>query len=83
MYGDTGNPKDVQRAFAMAAVGIEIVIPTLLGWWLDSYLNSGPWGALVGGTIGFSGGIWHMVRLSKLDESSPDDRPSPPRTGAE
>jgi len=83
MFGDSSNSKDVQRAFAVAAVGIEIVIPTLLGWWLDSYLGSGPWGALVGGIIGFSGGIWHMVRLSKPDESSPDDRPSQPRTGAE
>lgn len=83
MLGDSGNRKDVQRAFAMAAVGTEIVIPVLLGWWLDSYLDSSPWGALLGGVVGFTGGIWHMVQLSKPDESSPDDRPSPPGTGAE
>lgn len=83
MVGDSGNRKDVQRAFAMAAVGMEIVIPVLIGWWVDAYLNSGPWGALVGGVIGFGGGIWHMVRISKLDEAARNKPPPPPRTDGE
>jgi len=78
MHGNSGNPKDIQRAFAIAAVGMEMVIPALLGWWLDSYLNSGPWGALVGGVVGFTGGIWHMLRLAKQDEPSRNHKNSPP-----
>jgi ATP synthase protein I len=82
MHGNSGNPKDVQRAFAIAAVGMEMVIPALIGWWLDSRFQTGPWGALIGGVVGFTGGIWHMLRLGKQDDSPRNDKPDPPRIGS-
>jgi F0F1-type ATP synthase assembly protein I len=53
---------------AMESV-LSIVIGVLLGWWVDSAFETGPWGVLAGATIGFGA---FVVRLSRLRPGSED-----------
>jgi F0F1-type ATP synthase assembly protein I len=78
-------PKDRERRqlgiyYAMAQVGLEMVVPVGLGWWVDEKLGTGPW-LLIGGVIlGFIVGVVHLVALSKSangrDDKKDQDRPA-------
>jgi F0F1-type ATP synthase assembly protein I len=57
------------KALAMAslvmAIGLEMVVPMLIGYWLDCRLGSKAVFAIIGGICGLSGGVWHFTRLAK------------------
>src|SRR5439155_8831608 len=53
--GNGWNRLDMRKSFAMASVGIEMVIPILIGNYLDSRFGWQPWGVLVGAVVGFTG----------------------------
>lgn len=50
-------------------LGLEFVVPMLLGLALDRRLGTLPWGTLVGTALGFGVGIWHLVRFGREAES--------------
>ena len=55
------------------AVG-EMVVPVLIGAWLDSRNGWSPWGMLVGAVLGFGGGFAHLVIASRrADRAKRDD----------
>jgi F0F1-type ATP synthase assembly protein I len=60
--------------YAIAQVGIEMVVPIGIGWWADQRLGSAPWLLVTGVILGFALGIWHLVALTRdrgtRDESS-------------
>ena len=69
------NPRDVGKYMALAQVGVEMVVPIVVGVALDSYLNWTPWGTIVGAAVGLVGGLWHLVAtLNRLDR----DQDKPP-----
>ncbi len=69
------NPRDVGKYMALAQVGIEMVVPIVVGLVLDSYLNWTPWGVIVGAAVGLVGGLWHLVvMLNRIDQ----EREEPP-----
>jgi ATP synthase protein I len=55
--------------YAIAQVGIEMVVPIGLGWWADQQLGSAPWLLVVGVVLGFVLGIWHLVVLTRNNEA--------------
>jgi F0F1-type ATP synthase assembly protein I len=55
-------------ALAGTAVG-EIVAPVLIGVWLDSRYGWAPWGLAVGATIGFVGGLAHLVVIARRESA--------------
>ena len=82
---DGGNlpespPVDDRSAIAKAlalvatitAVGVEMVLPVLLGLWLDRWLGTKVWLTIGGAALGLFAGIWHLV---KLLPSAPGKRP--------
>jgi F0F1-type ATP synthase assembly protein I len=69
------NPKDMGRAYAMAQVGIEMVVPIGLGLALDYWLGWKPWATVAGAVIGFVGGLVHLV--SMLHKDARDDSQKP------
>jgi F0F1-type ATP synthase assembly protein I len=61
--------------YALAQVGLEMVVPIGLGWWIDQQLGSSPWILVLGVIVGFVIGIWHLVALTRdLDTKPPKDK---------
>jgi F0F1-type ATP synthase assembly protein I len=73
------DPKEVGRAYAMAQVGMEMVVPIGVGVALDYWLGWTPWATVAGAIFGFVGGLFHLVSLMNKENR---DRPSKPRSGA-
>jgi F0F1-type ATP synthase assembly protein I len=67
MPGEPHDPKEVGRYFALAAVGLEMVAPVVVGLLLDNSLGwtPAPWGVTCGAILGLAGGLYHLVILSK------------------
>ncbi|MEO6437209.1 MAG: AtpZ/AtpI family protein [Tepidisphaeraceae bacterium] len=68
---DTGASEDAILAgwYRMAGVGIEFVVAIGLfsgiGYLIDRWLNSSPWGLLIGAGLGFAIGLRAMVRVAR------------------
>ncbi len=58
------GPGDLWR---YGSIGIEfaaaIVLCVLLGWWLDNRWHTAPWLTLAGLALGFSAGLYRMIRM--------------------
>ncbi|MBK8915722.1 MAG: AtpZ/AtpI family protein [Phycisphaerales bacterium] len=76
-----------QRAVLVrfAGLGVEfaagIVVFVLVGYWIDSKLDSAPIGVVTGALLGCVGGMYNLIRSSiRLSRtmSPPPRRPEPP-----
>ena len=63
-------------------IALEMVVPIVLGVLLDQRLGTKVVFAILGGAIGMTGGIWHLVKVandmsgkSAKDRTRNDDRP--------
>jgi F0F1-type ATP synthase assembly protein I len=73
------TPREMGYYFALAGVGLEMVLPAALGLYLDDWLGSGPWITMTLGAAGFAGGLIHLMAIvnrQARDESQ--DRKPPP-----
>ncbi|WCL48932.1 AtpZ/AtpI family protein [Leptospira sp. GIMC2001] len=70
MGQDRKTPK-IKSAWHLAGLGTEftgIILFFLLGGsWLDKQLGSAPWILLLGMILGFSLGLFHIVRRTRQD----------------
>ena len=67
------TPREMGYYFALVQVGVEMVLPTLLGYWIDSWLETTPWLTIIAAVVGFAGGMIHLIvilRQKERDESS-------------
>ncbi len=73
------TPRDMGYYFALAQVGIEMVLPTLLGYWIDSWVATTPWITIVAAVLGFAAGMIHLIMIlrQKEREESSDKKPPP------
>jgi len=69
---DRNTPKDDDRSPMARAVGkasevttiaFMMVLPVLLGYWLDVALSTLPLFAIIGLVLGMSCGIWQLIKL--------------------
>ena len=72
------SPSEMGRYFALAQVGLEMVVPIGIGVGLDSYLGWTPWGVVVGTVVGFAGGLTHLLAMLKKFDEHPGNPPQPP-----
>jgi ATP synthase protein I len=73
------TPREMGYSLALAQVGVEMVLPTLAGYWIDSWLDTTPWITIVAAVLGFAAGMIHLIVILKQkerDESS--DKQQPP-----
>ncbi len=49
---------------------LEMVVPGLLGYWLDTKINTMPGLTLAGFALGMVVGIWHLIRVANSDDSA-------------
>ncbi len=45
-------------------IAMEMVVPIVLGHWLDQWLGTKAVFAIVGAVLGMTGGLWHLIRLA-------------------
>lgn len=72
--------REVGFYFALAQVGFEFVIPMGIGLYLDSTFGWAPWGLIVGGILGFVGGLFHLISLvnrRERESQKPGEGPRP------
>jgi F0F1-type ATP synthase assembly protein I len=67
------NRRQMGIYYALAQVGLEMVVPIGMGWWADKQLGSAPWLLVVGVVLGFMLGIGHLIALTR------EDGPKPPK----
>lgn len=68
------------QAFRLSAEFIAGVIAGgFLGWMLDSFVGSSPWGFIIGLLLGFGSGMLNMLRASgELNRKATSDKPPVP-----
>ena len=53
----------------MAGIGVEFIasfgVFAAIGWFADKKLNTGPWLLIVGCGLGFTGGLWNMLKTAR------------------
>jgi F0F1-type ATP synthase assembly protein I len=63
--------------FTLAQVGLEMVMPLIVGLVIDHWAGWGPWATLGGMVLGFVGGITHIVMLSNKQEAAMRNKKPP------
>jgi len=58
------------RYYVLAQCGMEMVVPTIAGIFVDQWLGTSPVFVLIFTVFGLVGGITHMVMLSKQIEEA-------------
>ncbi|NLX12358.1 MAG: AtpZ/AtpI family protein [Phycisphaerales bacterium] len=62
----------------LANVGVELAAAviglSLLGYWIDYQLKTGPWGLLICAILGIVGGLYNLVRKAVREMLRPDNR---------
>ncbi|HEV7301344.1 MAG TPA: AtpZ/AtpI family protein [Tepidisphaeraceae bacterium] len=62
------DARQAQGWYALAGIGFEFVAAVLLfggiGWWLDGHFDTSPWLLIVGAGLGFTVGLWMMVKAA-------------------
>jgi F0F1-type ATP synthase assembly protein I len=59
-------------ATRVSSVGFAMVLPTALGYWLDSKWGTAPWLVILGACIGFATAMLDLMKLAKrLEKPGP------------
>ena len=59
--------------FELSQVGLEMVAPIGLAYWLDYLLDWFPWLTVIGAVLGLVGGLAHIISLTNRHAESPRD----------
>ena len=76
---DQPTPREMGYYAALAQIGIEMVIPAIVGYYVDEWLSTTPWIMIAGAVFGFAGSLIHLfaiLRQKERDEAS-DKKPPP------
>ncbi len=80
MLNDPSDDRSkLARAVELGSLGtsiaMEMVVPVLIGYFIDRRLGMTPWFTILGGVFGLSGGLWHLIRLTRgMGEKADSDR---------
>jgi F0F1-type ATP synthase assembly protein I len=69
----------MQWVSTITTIGLMMVLPAALGYWLDTLWGTGPWLLVAGALLGFVLGLWELRKLAKIGPGGRGSRPSPPR----
>jgi len=72
------TPREMGYYFAVAGVGLEMVLPAVLGVYLDRWLETGPWIATSLGAVGFAGGLIHLIAIVNRQARDESQNKKPP-----
>jgi F0F1-type ATP synthase assembly protein I len=69
------NPKELGFYITLGQVGLEMVVPLILGLVLDSTLGWTPWATVCGAALGFIAGLGHLIWLLNSHNQTKSTRP--------
>jgi F0F1-type ATP synthase assembly protein I len=69
------DPREIGHYFALAQVGLEMVVPVVAGLLVEGYFEWRPWGVVTGAVLGLVVGITHLVALLDRWERNRSDKP--------
>jgi F0F1-type ATP synthase assembly protein I len=73
------SPRELGYYAALAQTGVEMVLPALLGYWIDGWLDTLPWFTVILAVLGFAAGLTHLiVLLNRKERDEPKDKKPPP-----
>lgn len=58
----------------ITTVGLEMALPAALGYWLDERWGTEPWLIILGGALGFTVGLRHLLQMQKPTGNPPSDQ---------
>ena len=58
-------------------VSLEMVLPGIAGYWVDRKLHTGFLFMLIGLAVGCTGGMWHLLRLTRANDRRNQDHSNP------
>ncbi len=73
------TPRELGYYAALAQTGLEMVLPAVVGHYIDGWLETAPWITIIAAVVGFTAGLIHLIFLAnrkERDESS--DKKTPP-----
>lgn len=65
MLGIRPDPESMKKYFAYSQIGLEMVVPIVLGLLADNNFGWSPWGVVVGAILGLVGGLAHLIHLTR------------------
>ncbi len=71
--------REMGHYLSLAQTGMEMVLPTIGGFYLDGWLGTTPWITIIAAVLGFAGGLIHLIailRQKERDEAA-DKKPPP------
>ena len=72
MFPEPQDRQELGRYHALGQVGLEMVVPIVLGLIADRYLGCAPWGLVAGAALGLVGGLAHLVhQANKMNSNNP------------
>jgi hypothetical protein len=63
-----------QWASRVMTVSIEMVLPGLIGYWIDQKLDTVFLFMLIGFTVGITAAVWHLIQMTSRPEVSPEEK---------
>lgn len=65
--GPSSSPMAIAQIWIsrVLTVSLEMVVPGLIGIWLDSRFDSSPWLTLAGFAVGMPFGFWHLLLMTR------------------
>jgi F0F1-type ATP synthase assembly protein I len=70
------DPQEMGRYFALAQIGLEMVVPVVAGLMVEYYVGGRPWGIIGGAAFGLIAGFSHLLILLHRQN---DEASAPPR----
>jgi F0F1-type ATP synthase assembly protein I len=64
------DQRELGLNLTLAQVGVEMVVPLIVGLVVDQYADTMPWFTISGVVLGFVGGIVHIVALTNKQEAA-------------
>jgi F0F1-type ATP synthase assembly protein I len=78
MFPEGPDRKEFGRLLTVGQVGLEMVVPIVVGIYLDGRYGWSPWGVTVGAVLGLVSGLTHLVWLSNRESATPKNQSSRP-----
>jgi F0F1-type ATP synthase assembly protein I len=76
--GQLPTPREMGYYAALAQTGVEMVVPAILGYFVDDWLGTTPWITVIAAVFGFVAGLTHMIVILKRKEREESADKKPP-----